>query len=317
MRDTALDDAFKSRDSIVGQQIQSVMAVPLQTNDRVIGLVNVDSRSFARPFTPDDLDLLTVIANVAAIRIENERLNVVEHQKQMISRELEQAAAIQRRLLPREAPIVPGYQIAGSQPPVPNGRRRLLRFLSLRGRPDRARPGRRQRKGDAGGDPDERGQGGVQVLFGETPDDVASLMSRLDRVVAANFPRNRFVTLFFGLLDPATGELTYCNAGHNPPFLIRADDSVERLTSCGTILGIFPDMSYEVKHARLDPGDVLTLFSDGVTEENNPSGESSATTGSRASSFSPTRRNKERRASSKDSPSGALVGRRAPRPPTT
>src|SRR4029077_2218841 len=66
VRDTALDDAFKSRDSIVGQQVQSVMAVPLQTNDRVIALVNVVSRSFARPFTPDYLDLLTVLANVAA-----------------------------------------------------------------------------------------------------------------------------------------------------------------------------------------------------------------------------------------------------------
>jgi hypothetical protein len=55
LRDTALDEAFKARDSIVGQQVQSVMAVPLQTNDRVIGLINVDSRSFARPFTPDDL----------------------------------------------------------------------------------------------------------------------------------------------------------------------------------------------------------------------------------------------------------------------
>jgi serine phosphatase RsbU (regulator of sigma subunit) len=98
-------------------------------------------------------------------------------------------------------------------------------------------------------------------------------MSRLDRVVAANFPRNRFVTLFFGLLDPASGELTYCNAGHNPPFLVRADDSIERLTSCGTILGIFPEMGYEVKHSRLDPGDVLTMYSDGVTEENSPGGE--------------------------------------------
>jgi serine phosphatase RsbU (regulator of sigma subunit)/pSer/pThr/pTyr-binding forkhead associated (FHA) protein len=273
VRDTALDDAFKSRDSIVGQQVQSVMAVPLQTNDRVIGLVNVDSRSFARPFTPDDLDLLTVIANVAAIRIENERLNVVEHQKQMISRELEQAAAIQRRLLPREAPIVPGYQIAGHNLPCQTVGGDYFDFF----------PYADGRIGLVLGDVSGKGmqaailmsavKGGVQVLFGETPDDVASLMSRLDRVVAANFPRNRFVTLFFGLLDPATGELTYCNAGHNPPFVIRADESIERLTSCGTILGIFPDMTYEVKHSRLGPGDVLTLFSDGVTEENNPGGE--------------------------------------------
>ena len=273
VRDTALDEAFKSRDSIVGQQVQSVMAVPLQTNDRVIGLVNVDSRSFARPFTPDDLDLLTVLANVAAIRIENERLAVVELQKQVISRELEQAAGIQRRLLPREAPIVPGYEIAGHNLPCQTVGGDYFDFF----------PYADGRIGLVLGDVSGKGmqaailmsavKGGVQVLFGETPDDVASLMSRLDRVVAANFPRNRFVTLFFGLLDPATGELTYCNAGHNPPFLVRANDALERLASCGTILGIFPDMGYEVKHSRLLPGDVLTLYSDGVTEENNPSGE--------------------------------------------
>ena len=273
VRDTALDEAFKSRDSIVGQQVQSVMAVPLQTNDRVIGLINVDSRSFARPFTPDDLDLLTVLANVAAIRIENERLAVVELQKQIITRELEQAAAIQRRLLPREAPVVAGYELAGHNLPCQTVGGDYFDFF----------PYADGRIGLALGDVSGKGmqaailmstvKGGMQVLFGETPDDVASLMSRLDRTVAANFPRNRFVTLFFGILDPASGELTYCNAGHNPPFLVRADNSIERLTSCGTILGIFPEMGYEVKHSRLLPGDVLTLFSDGVTEENNPGGE--------------------------------------------
>jgi phosphoserine phosphatase RsbU/P len=273
VRDTALDDAFKSRDSIVGQQVQSVMAVPLQTNDRVIGLVNVDSRSFARPFTPDDLDLLTVLANVAAIRIENQRLAMVEVQKQLITRELEQAAEIQRRLLPREAPIVPGYEIAGHNLPCQTVGGDYFDFFPY---PD-------GRIGLVLGDVSGKGmqaailmsavKGGTLVLFGETPDNVSSLMSRLDRVVAANFPRNRFVTFFFGLLDPVSGELTYCNAGHNPPFLVRADGAIERLTSCGTILGIFPEMGYEVKQTRLERGDVLTLFSDGVTEENNPGGE--------------------------------------------
>lgn len=273
VRDTALDEAFKARDSIVGQQVQSVMAVPLQTNDRVIGLVNVDSRSFARPFTPDDLDLLTVLANVAAIRIENQRLAVIEAQKLLISRDLEQAAAIQRRLLPREAPLVPGYEIAGHNLPCQTVGGDYFDFF----------PYADGRLGLVLGDVAGKGmpaallmtalKGGVQVLLGEAPDDVASLMSRLDRLVAANFPRNRFVTLFFGLLDPATGDLAYCNAGHNPPFLVHADGKIERLPSCGTILGIFPELPYEVKRSRLAPGDVLTLFSDGVTEENSPSGE--------------------------------------------
>ena len=273
VRDTALDEAFKSRDSIVGQQVQSVMAVPLQTSDRVIGLINVDSRSFARPFTPDDLDLLTVLANVAAIRIENQRLALVEHQEQLNSRDLEQAAEIQRSLLPRTSPIVPGYEIAGHNLPCRTVGGDYFDFF----------PYGDGRIGIVLGDVSGKGmpaallmtalKGGVQVLLGDPPDDVPSMMSRLDKLVAANFPRNRFVSLFFGLLDPTTGKLTYCNAGHNPPLLVRANGSIERLPSCGTILGIFPDMGYEFKTCRLEPGDLLTMFSDGVTEENNPDGE--------------------------------------------
>jgi serine phosphatase RsbU (regulator of sigma subunit)/pSer/pThr/pTyr-binding forkhead associated (FHA) protein len=273
VRDTALDDAFKARDSIVGQQIQSVMAVPLQTNDRVIGLVNVDSRSFARPFTPDDLDLLTVLANVAAIRIEQQRLALVEVQERIISRDLEQAAVIQQRLLPLEAPTVPGFELAGHNLPCRTVGGDYFDFFPY---PD-------GRIGLVLGDVSGKGmpaallmtalKGGVQVLLTDPPDDVPLLMSRLDRVVAANFPRNRFVSLFFGLLDSRTGDMAYCNAGHNPPLLIRAAGGIERLPSCGTILGIFPDLGYEVRRCRLEPGDVLTLFSDGVTEEQNPSGE--------------------------------------------
>jgi serine phosphatase RsbU (regulator of sigma subunit)/pSer/pThr/pTyr-binding forkhead associated (FHA) protein len=273
VRDTALDEAFKSRDSIVGQQIQSVMAVPLQTNDRVIGLVNVDSRSFARPFTPDDLDLLTVLANVAAIRIEQQRLALVEVQERLISRDLEQAAVIQQRLLPTEAPHVPGFELAGHNLPCRTVGGDYFDFFPY---PD-------GRIGLVLGDVSGKGmpaallmtalKGGVQVLLTDPPDDVPKLMSRLDRVVAANFPKNRFVSLFFGLLDSKTGEMSYCNAGHNPPLLVRANGAIERLPSCGTILGIFPDLGYDVKQCRLLPGDVLTLFSDGVTEEQDPSGE--------------------------------------------
>jgi serine phosphatase RsbU (regulator of sigma subunit) len=273
VRDTALDEAFKARDSIVGQQIQSVMAVPLQTNDRVIGLINVDSRSFARPFTPDDLDLLTVLANVAAIRIEQQRLSLVEQQERIISRDLEQASVIQQRLLPREAPHVPGFDLAGHNLPCRSVGGDYFDYFPY---PD-------GRIGLVLGDVSGKGmpaallmtalKGGVQVLLTDPPDDVPLLMSRLDRVVAANFPRNRFVSLFFGLLDSATGEMVYCNAGHNPPLLVRANGTVEHLPSCGTILGIFPDLGYEVKTCRLDPGDVLTVFSDGVTEEQDPAGE--------------------------------------------
>ncbi|MDX1388390.1 MAG: FHA domain-containing protein, partial [Acidobacteriota bacterium] len=100
VRDTTLDEAFKTAKSISEQNIRTMMAVPLQTEERVIGLIYVDSRMLTREFTPDDLELLTVLANHAAIRIEHERLAEVERQEQILSRDLNQAATIQQSFLP-------------------------------------------------------------------------------------------------------------------------------------------------------------------------------------------------------------------------
>ena len=113
VRDARLDQAFAERMSIVQQQIRSMLAVPLQTDDRVIGLIYLDSPHFVHEFTRDDLNLLTVMANVAAIRIEHTRLAEVEQAERLLAKDLAQAAEIQNRLLPTNAPDVPGVDLAG------------------------------------------------------------------------------------------------------------------------------------------------------------------------------------------------------------
>src|ERR1700722_1800605 len=113
VRDTQLDDAFRERMSIVEQKVRTLMAVPLQTKDRTIGLIYVDSPNMFRAFTKDDLSLLTVMANVAAIRIEHARLSEVEETERRMARELQQAAEIQRSFLPASAPQVAGADLAG------------------------------------------------------------------------------------------------------------------------------------------------------------------------------------------------------------
>ncbi len=113
VRDTSLDEALRMRHSIVEQSVRTLMAVPLQTDNQVIGLLYVDSPQFARQFSSDDLNLLTVMANVAGIRIERERLAEVEQAERLMAAELEQAAEIQRQLLPASAPALPGLDLAG------------------------------------------------------------------------------------------------------------------------------------------------------------------------------------------------------------
>ena len=92
------------------------------------------------------------------------------------------------------------------------------------------------------------------------------LCSRLNRTLCEIMPENKFVSLFYGVLDSQNHWFTYCNAGHNPPMLISADGGVTELNSSGAILGRFPDWQYSQTDRQLNHGDILLLFTDGVVE---------------------------------------------------
>jgi phosphoserine phosphatase RsbU/P len=272
VRDAQLDQALKEQVSIVEQKVRSMIAVPLQTNDRVIGLIYVDSPHLIREFSREDLNLLTVMANVAAIRIEHARLNEIEEAERAMAKEMEQAAQIQNGLLPSAAPTVEGLDIAGTTVPCRTVGGDYFDYLTF---PD-------GRVGMLVGDVAGKGmpasllmsslQARVHVLF-EEADDLAHKIGRLNKAVCAKCPENRFITFFMTVVDPATGELVYTNAGHNPPLLVRAGSGFESLPGGGMILGILPMASYHEERSRMEPGDVLVLYSDGVTEAADPQGD--------------------------------------------
>jgi phosphoserine phosphatase RsbU/P len=269
VRDAQLDNTLRQHMSIVEQKVRSLIAVPLQTNDRVIGLIYVNTPHLIREFTREDLNLLTVMANIAAIRIEHARLNEIEEAERLMAKDMQQAAIIQRQLLPSVPPPAPGLDISGrtaSCRTVGGDYYDYLRF------PD----------GSVGvlvGDVAGKGmpaallmsslQARVHVVF-EDASGLAQKMSRLNKAVASNCPDNRFITFFMGVVDPPTGKVIYSNAGHNPPLVVRAQGGFETLKGGGIILGIMPAATYEEFTAQLDPGDILVLFSDGVTEAADP-----------------------------------------------
>ena len=115
-------------------------------------------------------------------------------------------------------------------------------------------------------------QARVQVLA-EEPQNLAGVMNRLNKITCQNTPSNRFITFFFCVLDPATGELAYCNAGHNPPVIVRADGATEYLDGGGPVLGILPAATYAEYRVKLERRDVLAIHSDGVTGAHNSAGE--------------------------------------------
>src|SRR6516164_3291445 len=225
VRDTGLDDAFKGRMSIVEQKVHTFMAVPLQTNDRIVGLIYVDSSFILREFTEDDLWLLTIMANQAAFKIVSALLASAEEAERIMSRDLNQAAVIQQGILPACAPSVAHADLAGFNAacrtvggdyydffPYPDGRVALaLGDVSGKGMPASLMMMRLQAL--------------VQVLT-EDPKDLGAFMVRLNKATCAKCPSNRFITFFFSVLDQA-GNLAFANAGHNPPIIVRANGDTE------------------------------------------------------------------------------------------
>ncbi len=272
VRDAQLDQALREQMSIVEHKVRSFIAVPLQTNNRVIGLIYLDSPDMVREFTREDLNLLTVMANVAAIRIEHARLSEVEEAERAMEKDMQQAALIQRRLLPSQPPPVTGLDIAGKTTPCRTVGGDYYDFLAF---PD-------GRLGMLVGDVAGKGmpaallmsslQARVQVLFEESGE-LARKVGRLNKAICSNCPDNRFITFFITILDPATGELVYTNAGHNPPLVVREGGGFETLGGGGVILGILPQAAYQESRIILNRGDTLVLFSDGVTEAVNPGDE--------------------------------------------
>jgi len=269
VRDAQLDDAFKGRMSIVEQKVHTMMAVPLETKDRCIGLIYVDSPFILREFTKNDLSLLTVMANVAAIRIEHARLAEVEAAERIMQRELSQAAEIQGGMLPSRAPEIAGVDLAGFNVPCRTVGGDYYDFFPYAG----------PSVGLALGDVSGKGMPASLMMMAlharvhvlaETPGNLGDFMMRLNKATCATCPSNRFITFFFSVLDAVSGDLRFANAGHNPPILLRASGEARMLEGGGPVLGVISIAPYSEQSASLAPGDLLVLYSDGVTEANNP-----------------------------------------------
>jgi serine phosphatase RsbU (regulator of sigma subunit)/pSer/pThr/pTyr-binding forkhead associated (FHA) protein len=272
-----LDDVrFKSEDSILASGIRTAMCAPLwftatgEGTDSVIGLVYVDSLQQSHSFGEDDLRVLTALANVAAAKIENVRLLEESLEKRRMEEDMRMAAEIQTGLLPRGAPDVPGYDLAGINQPCRTVGGDYYDFATEDGRVFIA-------LGDVSG----KGTGAALLMTvlraavraHWTEESLADAVARINRTVCQNVPSNKFVTFFVARLDPASGQLTYVNAGHNPPLLIRDKAEVELLQEGGIVLGLFEGVPYEAGRVEMRPGDTLLAYSDGVTETWSPEGD--------------------------------------------
>lgn len=269
--DAQHDPRFASG-TVVLQGIRSVLAVPLGVADKVFGIIYADSPIAEGRFTEDHLKLLTTLASVAAIRVENARLLEAQLQQERLERELQLAMEIQQRFQPTAPPTVLGYELQGISFPCYEIGGDYYDFIE---RED-------GRLVIALGDVSGKGTAAALLMSSlhaaihaqsASHDSLVATISAVNRYLADNIPANRFVTLFYAELDPESGALSFLNAGHNPPLIVHSAGTVEQLASGGLPLGIKPDADYREGRTQLQPGDVLVIYSDGVTEAVSPTGE--------------------------------------------
>jgi serine phosphatase RsbU (regulator of sigma subunit) len=271
LMDTSTGSGVSLADSIRLSGIKSVLAAPLENEGEVVGLIYVDSQVGHRSFEEADLRLLTSLANVAAAKIQSARLMAEVAEKKQMDREFALAREIQQRLLPESPPTVPGYELYGSNTA---SRQVSGDYFDFRSRAD-------GKVYAAIADVCGKGVGpallmaSLQASFHAWADEsvpVAEMTGRLSEAISRRTGPDRFITFFLVLLDPATGEFECTNAGHNPGILLTPDGSLQELPSHGLPLALFPGRPYASSRFTLSPGDLLCLYTDGVTEANSPDG---------------------------------------------
>jgi phosphoserine phosphatase RsbU/P len=250
--------------------VRSVLCAPLWFSgprplpEHIAGCVVLEGPIDPTPFREEHLRLVTAVANLAASRLESLRLREENADKRRMEEDLRGAARIQESLLPSEAPSLPGWELAGSSRLCSAVGADYYDFSPCSG-------GLLLALGDVAG----KGlaaallmaslRAAVRAAWREE-ETLPRIVARVNDSLRQTVPSNRYATLFLARIDTATGEVTWVNAGHAGPLVVRAGGGREILEASGTVLGAFPGLSWGEGRTSLGPGDVLVLLSDGVME---------------------------------------------------
>ena len=248
--------------------IHSLLCVPMKLKGRLIGVLNVFNKKGGTGFSAGDQRLLSIIATQSAQVVENARLMEEEKALEILQEELRLAREIQRNLLPKRPPDVTGYGISGLSEPAKRVGGDYFDFLSLGG----------NRLGLCLADVSGKGitaallMSNVQATIrsqSRLAPDAGACVSRSNDMLHASTDSDKFVTMFYGVLDTQTHRLEYCNAGHNPPVMLSGGNGAVLLETGGPVLGVVPGFPYQRGEAEFRPGQTLLIYSDGFSEAMN------------------------------------------------
>jgi phosphoserine phosphatase RsbU/P len=269
--DPERDERLGQAPSIVRSGIRSIMTVPLEHAGEVVGLVYFDAGVTRAPFSEEDLRLVAVLGHLAAAKIRATRLAEEVRAKRDLDKEMAVARQIQERILPDNLPDLEPFEMFGVNVPCRRVSGDLYGFWP---RPD-------GKAWLAIADVSGKGIGPGLLMatfqaymqaWSELALGPAELAGKLSLALSRRTTPNRFITAFLALLDPEEGTVTATNAGHNPILLLRADGTEEQFPSQGFPISMFPGREYGQCKCRMVPGDLLFLYTDGITEATDPEG---------------------------------------------
>jgi sigma-B regulation protein RsbU (phosphoserine phosphatase) len=263
--DMQAEPPYKTAESVIIAGIHSAMCAPLYDHKAIAGVIYADRISVQNPFNPSDLKLLTFLASLAAGKIrEDAQQREIEAAHKYLT-EIEQAKRFQRNLLPKNDPDFPPFEISGRAVTSPTVGGDYYDYLPLGP----------SRLGLVIADVAGTGVGAsiiMSLLNGslqveaQAAKDLEELSVRLSEIIYKKTESTSFVSFFMGIVDRETGQMNYVNAGHNYPLLLDPTGHVRPLVSTGMCLGMLPCETFETSTVTIGAGDLLCLFTDGITE---------------------------------------------------
>ena len=241
------------------------VVVPMQIQNETQGFIFLGEKITKQPYIESDLEFLQTLGNVAIISLENARLFIETLEKQKMEEEMALARNIQSRLLPKTMPDLSHIHFHGVNVPSKHVGGDYFDIINID----------ENYLGITIADVSGKGMGAALLMSNLQASlhsivkenySLDKLVGRINNVIFQNTDPEKYITFFFGLLDKTSLQMDYVNAGHNPPYLLHNNGSIDELVTGGIILGMMPDMPYEIGSCQLSKGDLLMLFTDGVTE---------------------------------------------------
>ena len=284
INDSREHSLLAARQSIRNLDLRSIVCIPLrrfQMSERmdatsmlkrdVIGVLYVDSHIITGALSQTSITLLESLAFEATKSLESVRLMHEEREKQRLEQEINMARDVQVALLPTTFRQPDYFEVAAHSTPCRYVGGDFYDLLSLDDGRSVFSLGDVSGKGIAAALLASMAQGVMQAQFSGGLS-LTEVITSLNRVIVQKSASNRFITLFCAVLDKE-GNFNFVNAGHNPPILARADGSLELLSTKALVLGAFDFAQYKAHQVKLEPGDVVVIFTDGVTEAVNAANE--------------------------------------------